>query len=100
MLPLQIMNLVEVTMTCDIKEEKREFVKNKYGFENFTTQYEEVVNSDNVELVLVLTSMNEHAQITKEALNAGKHVLVEKPLGVNAKECEALIDKLQQTRNL
>ena len=36
---LQMKNLVEVTMTCDIKEEKREFVKNKYGFENFTTSF-------------------------------------------------------------
>ena len=89
---LQMKNLVEVTMTCDIKEEKRDFVKNKYGFQNFTTRYEDVVNSDNVELVLVLTSMNEHAQITKAALNAGKHVLVENPMGVTLEEAQELVE--------
>ena len=36
-----------------------------------------------IDLVLILTSMNEHSQIAEEAIKYGKHVLVEKPMATN-----------------
>ncbi|HJY36879.1 MAG TPA: Gfo/Idh/MocA family oxidoreductase, partial [Steroidobacteraceae bacterium] len=39
----------------------------------------ELIARDDVDAVLVLTSMNEHAELAQAALQAGKHVLVEKP---------------------
>ena len=71
---------VEVVMACDVKEEKREFVRDRFGIQSFTTDFENVVDSDEVDLVLVLTSMLQHGLITRAALEAGKHVLVEKPM--------------------
>jgi len=83
---LRLRNMVEVTIACDEKEEKRDFVRQKLGLERFTTNYEEVVDADDVDLVLVLTSMLEHAPIASAALQAGKHVLVEKPMGTTLAE--------------
>jgi predicted dehydrogenase len=45
-----------------------------------------------VDVVLVLTSMNEHGPITKAALRAGKHVLVEKPMATSLAEAAELVD--------
>ena len=83
---------VEVVMACDIKTEKRQLVQDKFGIKNFTINYVDVVQSDEVDLVLVLTSMLEHGPITRAALEAGKHVLVEKPMAVTLKEAAEIVE--------
>ena len=83
---------VEVTIACDVREEKRQHIKDRFGIEQFTTDFEDVVGSDNVDLVLILTSMREHGPIARAALEAGKHVLVEKPMAVSLDEAAALVE--------
>ena len=83
---------VEVTTACDVKEEKRRFVRDRFGIQNFTTDFENVVDADDVDLVLVLTSMPEHGPITRAALEAGKHVLVEKPMAVTLEEAAEIVE--------
>ena len=51
-----------------------------------------VVGSDQVDLVLVLTSMPMHGPITRAALEAGKHVLVEKPMAVTLPEAREILE--------
>jgi len=89
---LRLQNLVEVTATCDVKAELGHFVRERFGITNFTTDYHELVESDEVDLVLVLTSMREHGPITLAALAAGKHVLVEKPMSVNLEEAARIVE--------
>lgn len=89
---LRVDGVAEVVAACDVKEVKREFVREECGISNFTTDYRELVNSDEVEAVLVLTSMLEHGPITREALEAGKHVLVEKPMAVTLEEAAGLVE--------
>jgi len=55
----------------------------------FTNSIEQVLNSD-IEAVVVATPMATHYQIVKDALLHGKHVLSEKPLALNIRECEEL----------
>jgi predicted dehydrogenase len=64
----------------------------KYGFENCTTDYKEVITSEEINSVIVLTPHSLHAQMVKEALKAGKHVFVEKPLCVNQEELREIVD--------
>ena len=47
---------------------------------------------DDVDVVLVLTSMNEHGPLAKAALEAGKHVLVEKPMATSLEEAAELLE--------
>jgi len=56
-----------------------------------TTNYADILNDEEVEAVIIATPGATHYQIAKEALQAGKHVLVEKPLALNAKEAEELV---------
>lgn len=89
---LESRGAAEVVAACDVKEEKRRIVRDEFGITNFTTDYRQLVNSDEVDAVLVLTSMLEHGQITREALEAGKHVLVEKPMAVTLEEASRLVE--------
>lgn len=89
---LRIENLVEVVMACDAKEEKRKLLLDEFGIDNFTTDYQDVIQSAQVDLVLVLTSMNEHGPITRAALEAGKHVLVEKPMATSLPEAAEIVE--------
>lgn len=89
---LQQQGKAEVVMACDAVPGKREFVSSRFGIDDFSTDYRDVVLSDNVDLVLVLTSMAEHGAIAKAALEAGKHVLVEKPMATNLDEASNLVE--------
>jgi len=62
-----------------------------FGCKNFTTP-EELVKDPAIDAVLVLTNLESHLEYTKLALNAGKHVLVEKPVGVSVQEIEQMRD--------
>ena len=56
-----------------------------------TTDYNEILSNDKVDAVLIATRHNMHVAMAKAALEAGKHVLVEKPLALNRAELEELI---------
>ena len=58
----------------------------KYGFEECTTDYHEILNNDEISAIIILTPHSLHARMVSEALQAGKHVFVEKPLCLNEEE--------------
>ena len=63
-----------------------------------TSDYNEILNDADVNLVLVTTRHNMHAKMTLESLQAGKHVFVEKPLALTLDEVEQ-ISKVAQERD-
>lgn len=63
----------------------------KYGFSHSTSNYTEILQDAEVDLVCITTRHNLHAGMAIEALKAGKHVFVEKPLALNTAELDAVI---------
>lgn len=63
-----------------------EAVARQFGADYATTSYEKVLVDDAIDMVLIATRHNLHADMVLAALKAGKHVLVEKPLAINAEE--------------
>src|SRR5688500_16852845 len=61
------------------------------GIPSFHSDYTELLRRDDVDVVLILTPMREHARMAVEALDAGKHVVLEKPLGVSMEEGRAVL---------
>lgn len=63
----------------------------EFGCKNYAVP-EELVKDPAIDAVFVLTNLESHLEYTKLALAAGKHVLVEKPVGVSVAEIEAMRD--------
>jgi len=94
---LRYKGLVEVVALCDASAQRRAAAQAAYGEIWFTTDYREVVTSALVDLVLVLTSMPEHGPISMAALQAGKHVLVEKPMATSLEEAARLVEQARHS---
>jgi predicted dehydrogenase len=60
-------------------------------------RYEEMLADPDLDAVIVATSDPFHVALSRQALEAGKHVLVEKPLGVSVEECEDLAECARNT---
>lgn len=88
----------EVTIACHTSHAKCQNVLDKWKIKDFTADYRELCHSDQVDLVLILTSMREHGPIVKEALEAGKHVLVEKPMAATLEEAAELVELAKGSR--
>ena len=62
-----------------------------------TTDYHQILSDPEVEAVLISTRHDSHSSLTLEALEAGKHVLVEKPLALNLNELDKIKEFYNQT---
>jgi len=60
------------------------------GAQYCTTDYQEILNDPKVDAILIGTRHNQHASMVIEALQAGKHVLVEKPLALTRNDLERI----------
>lgn len=67
----------------------------KYGIPFVTTDYREILADDEVNLVIIATRHDQHVSIVADAIRAGKHVFVEKPLSIDVKGIESVKSALQ-----
>ncbi len=72
--------------------EKAESFKQEFGFEKAYGSYEDLIADKDVQAVYIPLPNNLHLKWVKEALNAGKHVICEKPLALNAGEAAEMFD--------
>lgn len=87
---------VELYAFCDINEEQLKKRGEQYGITRLYTSAEEMLQLDEIDAVSVCTWNSAHADCTIAALNAGKHVLCEKPMSVSkakAEEMQAAAEK-------
>jgi predicted dehydrogenase/threonine dehydrogenase-like Zn-dependent dehydrogenase len=64
----------------------------KFGVAKSTTDNGLIINDADVDLVMVTTRHNAHARMVVDALEAGKHVFVEKPLALNQEELDSVVE--------
>jgi len=89
-------NLVIIS---DLDEKRLILAKSTFPFVKVSTNPEDVLNSDDIQAVAVVTPVFTHFGLAKAALERGKHVFVEKPFTSNARQAEELIN-LALKRNL
>lgn len=70
----------------------------KYGFEQSTTDVERIFDDPEINVIIVTTRHNSHAQFVCRALEAGKNVFVEKPLAITSEELEKVIENYNNSR--
>lgn len=81
---------IELVAACDINKERAEAWAKKYGFKEVYDNHKEMLEKSDIDAISVCTWNNGHAPITIDALNAGKHVLCEKPPAMTVEEALAM----------
>jgi predicted dehydrogenase len=80
----------ELTWVCDLRQERLDHLKELYPQVRTTYDYRDLLASD-VDAVVIATPVSKHHRLALEALRAGKHVLVEKPLSASGQEAEEIV---------
>ena len=90
---------VEIVAFCDIIVEKAEAAAKRYGTPDAKVykDYKELLKDKSIEVVHVCTPNRSHSFITVDALEAGKHVMCEKPMAINAAEAKKMVDAAKRT---
>ena len=106
-------NFTKMTMLPALKEAKASIVSiaskggvsgtalaKKYGITKSTTDSASILKDEAVDLVIVTTRHDQHARMVAEALQAGKHVFVEKPLAITTEQLEQVLVAYDGTKTV
>ena len=89
----------EMVAFCDIIEERAIKAAKDFGTPDakYYTDYKELLKDESIDIVHVCTPNREHSFITIDALEAGKHVMCEKPMAKTSKEAKEMLDAAKRT---
>jgi predicted dehydrogenase len=82
----------QVSWMCDLDERRLASLNRRYPATRATTDYQELLADTQLDAVVIATPVATHFQFAKDALLAGKHVLIEKPFTASVREAEELIE--------
>jgi predicted dehydrogenase len=90
---------VEIVAFCDTVIERAEKAAKEYGTADalVTEDYKALLAREDIDVIHVLTPNISHSYITVDALEAGKHVMCEKPMAINYAEAKEMLDAAQRT---
>ena len=90
---------VEMVAFCDIIEERAIDAAKRFGAEGSKhyVDYKELLKDETLDVVHVCTPNRSHSFITVDALEAGKHVMCEKPMAINSEEAKKMVDAAKRT---
>lgn len=87
---------VQITAVFDLDKSRADEMAKKYGAKSYDT-YHELLADPDIDAVSVCTANATHCEITVASLEAGKHVLCEKPMAITLEECEKMVETAKQT---
>ncbi|MBN8252664.1 Gfo/Idh/MocA family protein [Priestia flexa] len=79
----------------DVTDEIAKEAAAKLGFDNYSSNWREVVENPEIDIIDIVTPNNSHAEIAIAAAKAGKHVICEKPLARDAAETKTMLDAVE-----
>ncbi len=81
---------------CDRNEEKAKKFANQWGFESVETDWKKLLERDDIDIVDICTPNNLHAEMAIAAAKAGKMIICEKPLAMNATQGKTMVDAIEK----
>ena len=102
--PNLVRNLAEqrnakLIAVSDLRSQRLELAKSRYPYIYTTEDHRKLFADPNIDAIAISTPVKTHFPLGMQALEAGKHVLLEKPLAASTAECEQLIEAAAK-RNL
>ena len=99
--PNLVRNFVEspatqVVAVADLNQDRLDLVKRRYPGVEVMTDYQDLLEHPDVDAVAISTPVSTHFKLALEALQAGKHVLVEKPMTSTSEDALRLIDEAER----
>lgn len=89
--------LYSMKWLCDLDNGKVESAVQEYGGKG-TTSFNDIIEDPKVELITIATPTSAHFPLAIDALRAGKHVLLEKPVGSSVEEADRLIECAKEAK--
>ncbi len=87
----QALQGVNVCAVAEIKEQRLKKFARKYNIETAVLDYHQLLSRDDIDAVIICLPNHLHAPASIEAMQAGKHVLVEKPMALNARAAADMV---------
>jgi len=96
---LSTVDEASIVAFCDIVPERMEQAGEKYGTKGYKlyADYKKLLEDKSIDVVHVLTPNKDHSYITVDALEAGKHVMCEKPMAISYVEAKKMLDAKNKT---
>lgn len=90
---------VELVACCDLIEERATEAAAQYGAKGVKTyvDYRKMLEDKSIDIISVLTPNNSHSPLTVDSLEAGKHVLCEKPMAATTADAKKMLDAAKRT---
>jgi predicted dehydrogenase len=87
---------VELVAVCDIIPERAQWAKETFGAQESYTDFDEMLQEADIEAVVDLTPIAEHAAVNIKALQAGKHLYTEKSMATSMADADTIIAEAQR----
>lgn len=88
---------VEIVALCDVDQERAKSMADEFGVPRIYADYEVMLRQETLDVVSICTPNAFHAPMTIAALEAGAHVLCEKPMAVTTAEAQSMADAARRT---
>jgi predicted dehydrogenase len=88
---------IDIIAASDIDRDRLKRFSEHFGVKHSFIDYHEMLNCPDIQAAAVITPTRFHADVGLDAIAAGKHVFIDKPLALNIPECERLINQAAQS---
>ena len=86
------LNDVFLSAVAEVKKNRLNLISEKFSIQNRYTDYQEMLENEDIDAIIIATPTNTHKEIAIDCLSAGKHVLVEKPLARTHAEAKEIVE--------
>lgn len=86
----------DLKAVCDTDKDRAEEIADKFDAESWYTNYKDLLERDDIDAVSICTPNSFHREHSVAAANAGKHILLEKPMAPTLEDCDKIIEASQR----
>lgn len=90
----------QVKYACDLKPELLDKLRKNYGATVLTSDFNDLLKDSELDAIAISTPVHTHFSLARQALLAGKHVLIEKPMCMSSPECLELIALSEEKKRI
>jgi predicted dehydrogenase len=96
---LQRLRNIEIVAAADINHERLHHLANRYHIPRRYTDYRKLVEDADIDVVAVCVPPHLNAEMAIAALEAGKHLFIEKPLALSVGECDQILHRAARSKS-